>query len=242
MKSLVWGHRGYSGIAPENTLPSFQLAAEKGADGVELDVQLTKDGELVVCHDEKIDRTSNGAGWVKDYTLAELRQFDFCNGMLQYEGTKIPTMEEVFECLKTTGLTINIELKTGVFDYDGIEEKLVKLTHDEGFEKRVIYSSFNHYSIQKLKSIDSEAKTGFLYSDGPIDMTGYARKYGVEALHPAFYNLRFPGFVEACRDSGLDLNVWTVNNDAYIRKCVELGIHGIITNYVEKARKLVDTE
>ena len=77
---LIWAHRGASGYAPENTLPAFKLAADMGADGVELDVQLTKDNVIVVCHDEKIDRTSNGAGFIRDYTLEELRKYDSNNG------------------------------------------------------------------------------------------------------------------------------------------------------------------
>ena len=115
---LVWGHRGASGYAPENTLPAFKMAADMGADGVELDIQLTSDGEIVVCHDETIDRTSNGAGWLKDFTFKELRRLDFSNGNAAYEGVKIPTMEEVFDLLQPTGLVINIELKTGIIFYD----------------------------------------------------------------------------------------------------------------------------
>ena len=87
---LIWGHRGASGHAPENTLPAFQMAADMGADGVELDVQLTRDGVLAVCHDETIDRTSSGAGWLKDFTFDELRSLDFSNGNAAYEGVKIP--------------------------------------------------------------------------------------------------------------------------------------------------------
>ena len=96
---LIWAHRGASGYAPENTLPAFKMAADMGADGVELDVQLTKDDVIVVCHDERIDRTSNGAGRIQDYTLEELRKYDFCNGNKAFEGTTIPTMEEVFDLL-----------------------------------------------------------------------------------------------------------------------------------------------
>ena len=90
---LIWGHRGASGHAPENTLPAFKMAADMGADGVELDIQMTRDGEIVVCHDETIDRTSSGKGWLKDFTFDELRRLDFSNGNSAYEGVKIPTME-----------------------------------------------------------------------------------------------------------------------------------------------------
>ena len=125
---LIWGHRGASGYAPENTLDSFAKAVELHADGIELDIQLTKDGQIVVCHDEFIDRTSTGKGFLKDYTLEELRQFDFGKVIPGYGHADIPLMSEVFELIRPTDLTINIELKTGVFDYEGIEEKILAMT------------------------------------------------------------------------------------------------------------------
>lgn len=237
-KPLVWAHRGASGYAPENTLPAFKMAADMKADGVELDVQLTKDGVIVVCHDEKIDRTSNGAGFIRDYTLEELKKYDFCNGNIAYEETQIPTMEEVFDLLKPTGLTINIELKTGEYFYPGLEEKIVELTKEKGWNDRVIYSSFNHYSILKIKELDPEAKTGFLYADGTLNMPGYAAEKQVNALHPAFYNLQYPGFMEDCAMYDIDVNVWTVNSEKDMLRCRELLVNAVITNYPDKAIKL----
>ena len=236
---LIWAHRGASGHAPENTLPAFRLAAEMGADGVELDVQLTKDKEIVVCHDEKVDRTSNGAGWIRDLTLAELRSLDFSNGNLAFEGTAIPTLEEVFDLLRDTSLTINIELKTGIVFYE-MEEQLLTLTKNAGFADRVIYSSFNHYSVQKIRALDPAAKTGILYADGPVDVVSYGKKLQADALHPALYNLQFPGFMEAANDAGLMVNVWTVNEKAYLLMCKELGVHAVITNYPEKAKQIFE--
>ena len=237
---LVWAHRGASGYAPENTLPAFKMAADMGADGVELDVQLTKDDVIVVCHDEKIDRTSNGAGFIRDYTYEELLKFDFCNGNLAFEGTRIPTMEEVFDLLAPTGLTINIELKTGEIFYPDLEEKIIALTKKKGFSGRVIYSSFNHYSVMKIKDLDPDAKVGFLYQDGTLNMPGYAAENGVNALHPAFYNLQYEGFIDDCNMFDIDVNVWTVNSEADLLKCKEMGVNAIITNYPEKAKKLYD--
>ena len=109
---LVWAHRGASGVMPENTLPAFEKAVELGADGVELDIQMTADGEIVVIHDEMVDRTSDGKGWVKDYTLEQLQKLDVSYGHKELGHVSIPTMREVFELLKPTDLTINIELKT----------------------------------------------------------------------------------------------------------------------------------
>ena len=235
---LIWGHRGASGHAPENTLPAFKMAADMGADGVELDIQQTKDGVIVVCHDETIDRTSSGADWLKDFTFEELRRLDFSNGNAAYEDVKIPTMEEVFYLLAPTGLTINIELKTGIIFYENIEEKILDLTKKMGWEDRVIYSSFNHYSVRKIKELDPGAKVGLLYGDGPIDMPGYGRRLGADALHPAFYNLQYPDYMEDCRRYGLDVNVWTVNSTADLMQCREYGVNAVITNYPDKALKL----
>ena len=239
---LVWAHRGASGIMPENTLASFQKAAELGADGVELDIQLTKDGELVVIHDETVDRTTDGKGWVKDYTFEEIRKLNACNTFHDAGTFQIPTMKEVFELLKPTGLTINIELKTGIIDYSGIEEKIVALTHEEGFEDRVIYSSFNHYSIMKIQKLDPKAITAFLYSDGPLDMPEYGKEHHVNALHPALYNLRMPDFMKKCHEYGLDVNVWTVNTEEYAKLCIQAGVNAIITNYPDMVQKVIREE
>ena len=239
MHTQIWAHRGASGYMPENTIPSFQKAVDLEADGVELDIQLTKDGEIVVCHDEEIDRTSNQKGWLKDYTLEQLRQMDFSYGHTELGVVKIPTMQEVFELLKPTNLIINIELKTGIFDYTGIEEKIVELTHAEGFEDRVIYSSFNHYSILKIQKLDPKAKTAFLYCDGTIDMPEYGKKYHVDALHPAAYNLRFPDFSKKCKEFGLDVNVWTVNTVEIAKACLQYGVNALITNYPDTMKQVV---
>ena len=238
-RPLVWAHRGASGYAPENTLPAFQKAFQMGADGIELDVQMTKDGELVVCHDETIGRTSNGSGWIKDKTLAELKALDFSCGQKDFAGVTIPTMREVFELLAPTDMIINIELKTGIVFYLGMAKKLLELTSECGFSDRVIYSSFNHYTIKHIREIAPEAKLGFLYADGTIDMPSYAIKHGVQALHPALYNIQFPGFIEECRQRGLAVNVWTVNEEEHLGLCCKAGVDAIITNYPDKAFEII---
>ena len=150
-RTLVWGHRGASGYAPENTMAAFEKAVELGADGIELDVQLTKDGELVVIHDETIDRVSDGSGWVKDYTYAKLIKHNFNRTHPEYKHAQIPTLEEVYALIKPTDLTINVEIKTGVVFYPEIEARVLDLTERMGLMERVIFSSFNHYTIQKIK-------------------------------------------------------------------------------------------
>ena len=114
------------------------------------------------------------------------------------------------------------------------------MTRAFGMEDRVIYSSFNHASVMHMREINPKAATGFLYADGTLDMPAYAVAHGVNALHPAMYNLQYPGFMEQCSEKGLDVNVWTVNTEADIRECVERGVHAVITNYPDKARRIIE--
>lgn len=237
---VVWAHRGASGYLPENTLPAFQNAVEMGVYGIELDIHKTKDGQLVVIHDEKIDRTSNGNGYVRDYTLEELRRYNYNATMPEAcPHADIPTMREVFELIKPTNLHINIEIKNGVYFYEDIEKDIIAMTKEFDMEDRVIYSSFNHYSIMKVKELDPEAHTGFLYMDGTLDMPEYGRDHGVEALHPALYNVQYPNYVERCHEYGLKINSWTINSKQYMKMACEMGIDGIITNYPDTALEIV---
>lgn len=235
MKTKVWAHRGASAYAPENTLEAFLLAAEQGADGVELDVQLTKDGEMVVVHDEEIDRVSDGSGFVKDYTLAELKILNFNKTHPEYQDVKIPTLREVYEALKPTGMTINVELKTGIFWYKDLEKKVLELTKEMEMEDRVIYSSFNHYSIAKILELDPKASTGILYADIIYDVMNYAKKIGTGALHPATFHVQMADFLQQYVESDLAVHVWTVNDKAEIERLMEAGVDAVITNYPDVA-------
>lgn len=236
----VFAHRGASGYAPENTLEAFALAGEQGAQGIELDVQLTKDGEVVVIHDETIDRVSTGKGAVRDYTLEELRRFSFHNHKKEYEGVQIPTLREVLEQVKPGGMEVNIELKTGIYWYPGLEEKTVELVKAAGMENRVIYSSFNHYSVQKILELDGEAETAYLYSDVLLNVENYAKNTGVCGLHPAVYHLKMADFLESYRRSGLKVRVWTVNDEADMRQFIEKDLEAVITNYPDRALRVRD--
>lgn len=238
--TLVWAHRGASHYAPENTLPSFEKAVEMKADGVELDVQLTRDGEVVVVHDESLERVSNGTGYVKDHTFAELRALNFNRVHPEYEKAQIPTLEEVYELLKPSGLTVNVEFKTGIFWYKGIEEKVLDLTARMGMEDRVIYSSFNHFTLRHLRRGKPDAVTGLLYSDDWIGVAPYARDVaGVDALHPALYHLQDADYVKTAHEYGLETHVWTVNDEDYMRMCCQMGVEAIITNKPDVCRRIV---
>ena len=159
----VFGHRGYSGMYPENTMLSFQKAADTGCYGIELDVQLTKDDQLVVIHDETIDRTTDGTGAVIDYTFEELRRFDASAIKGGTHGFQpIPSFEEYCEWVKDRDLVTNIEIKSGVYYYEDIEEKTVEMVRRFGLTDRVLFSSFNHASLFRLQQLAPEIPRGAL--------------------------------------------------------------------------------
>lgn len=182
----IWAHRGCSQMYPENTLLAFEKAAEiEGLTGIELDIQLTKDGQLVVIHDERVDRTTKGIGYVRDYTLAGLKklQIDADNDI--YE--QIPTMEEVLDLLNErmcSGLKLNIELKNGRIAYEGMEEKIIELIHKRNLQERVVYSSFSALSLEKIRRLDADTEIGILdtkVSDCLFKLKGGC---GANVLHP----------------------------------------------------------
>ena len=240
-KTLVWAHRGASAYAPENTLEAFAKAVEQQADGIELDVQRTRDGRLVVIHDETVDRVSRATGWVKDFTYEKLKKINVNLRFPQQGAQYVPTLEEVYELIRPTGLTVNVELKTGVVFYPEIEEQVLEVTKQMGMQERVIYSSFNHYSVRKIRRLTPQAVTGMLYQDGMIGAARYASEVvQADALHPAIYHVQYPDFFEECRKNGLKVHVWTVNEEPYMRLLCENHVDAMITNDPKLARKVAD--
>ncbi|MBR0136398.1 MAG: glycerophosphodiester phosphodiesterase, partial [Clostridia bacterium] len=142
MKTRILGHRGAAAYAPENTMPAFEMALEQGADGLELDVHLSKDGELVIMHDERVDRTTNAHGFIKDFTLEELKALDASYGKEGFANAVVPTLREVYELVRGTDKMINVEIKTDIIDYPGIVDKVLKMEDEMGMNGRIIYSSF----------------------------------------------------------------------------------------------------
>ncbi len=228
-QTKIFAHRGASQYAPENTLPAFALAIQQGADGIELDVHLSKDGELVVIHDELLDRTTNGTGPVQAHTLEELRTLCADNHMPGFEDVRIPTLREVLELMKPTSMLVNIELKTSILWYKGIEEKTLNLVKEMGMEQQVIYSSFNHYSIERIQALDPAAQTAYLFADIICDVEKYAAQHGVQALHPGVWNVKMEDFLRVYLNSGLAVRVWTVNDEPDLRWLMQSGAD-VITN------------
>jgi glycerophosphoryl diester phosphodiesterase len=232
--SFIYAHRGASGHAPENTLEAFALAVSMGADGVELDVHISADGELIVIHDEKVDRTTNGTGYVKDMTLQQLKALDASNGKEGYQGAKIPTLAEVYDLLRDTGLHVNVEIKTDQIMYPDIEKKCLEMEREKGMEGRVIYSSFNHYTIANLLRLNPNAKTGLLYMSGLYQPWTYAKSVGATHIHPFFPSIFLPDLPQGCAENGVGINLWTVNDPKVMALCVQCGA-GIITDYPDVA-------
>lgn len=232
----IFAHRGASGYAPENTLEAFALAIRQGADGIELDVQLSSDGVPVVIHDETVDRVTDKTGYVKDYTLQELKELTVLrNKFPAYSQSKIPTLKEVLEAVKPSGIQVNIELKTGIYWYPDIEKKVAAIVEETGMKDRIVYSSFNHYSVQRLKEIVPDAETAYLYSDVILNVEEYAKDTKVDGLHPAVYHVKMADFLEEYKKSGLKVRVWTVNEEADMKELIEAGITAVITNYPDVA-------
>lgn len=233
----IFAHRGYSGKYPENTMIAFKKALECGVDGIELDVQLTKDGEVVIIHDETIDRTTTGKGFVVDYTYEELEKFDASFKFKDLGFNKIPTLREYFQLVKDYDIVTNVELKTGINEYLGIEEKVWELIKEYNLEEKVIISSFNHFSVMRMKKIAPQLKYGFLSEDWIIDAGKYTHSHGVQCYHPRFNNL-VPDVIKELKKYNLEINTWTVNLEEDMRYLYSNNIDVIITNYPELAQEI----
>ena len=233
-KTYVWAHRGASGHAPENTLEAFELAAKMGADGVELDVHFTKDGEIVVCHDEKIDRVSNGQGSIPTYTYAELLNLDFGYKFYgEVRGIKIPTLAQVYELLKDTDLAINIEIKSAD---PSMPAKCIELAKSFGMLDRTIISYFNHFQLVRSREADPSVMIAPLYSFNMVRAWDYCGFLQANAVHPHFnQTIMDNSYVENCHNKNIRVHVWTTNSEADITNMIEAGVDAVITNYPDLA-------
>ncbi len=238
--TLNFGHRGFSGNYPENTLLSFDKAVQAGCDGIELDVHLTKDGEVVIIHDELIDRTCDGTGKVCDYTLEELKKFDASFKFRgQCEHTTIPTLREYFDLIKNTDIITNIELKTGINTYPGIEGKTLAIIDEYNLRDRIIISSFNHYSVLCMMTLAPDMEYGLLSESWIVAFAEYTKKLGCQYVHPIFCEVT-DMFAHETTQAGIGINTWTVNEESDIRDMIQKGCHAIIGNYPDRARRIIE--
>ena len=237
MHSLNIAHRGASSLAPENTMTAFRKAAALGVDGLELDVHFSKDGKLVVIHDELLNRTTNGKGLVKDHTLAELKELDAGSWFSpEFAKEPIPTLEEVLT--EFQGMHINIEIKSGVILYPGIEKAVLDLVSKYKMEEKILLSSFNHYSLIECKNINPEVPTGILYMAGLYEPWNYAKKLGCYSIHPFFYGVQ-PEIIKGCKENGLAIYAWPVDEPKYMAALNKGGVEAIITNRPQDLKELL---
>ncbi|PKR86017.1 glycerophosphodiester phosphodiesterase [Heyndrickxia camelliae] len=239
--TLIFAHRGAAGTYPENTMDAFIAAEKCGADGIELDVQLSKDGEIVVIHDETVNRTTNGKGFVKDFNIKDLQKL---NASYHSKSVKtffkvphIPSLREVFDWMKTNDLLCNIEFKTGKIEYPYIEEKVIQLIREYGFEERIIISSFNHYSIIHCYRLAPEIEIAPLYSDGLFMPWVYAASIHAKGIHPN-YKIAPDDIINSAMEYGIQVRPYTVNKEKDIKRLLALSCSAIITDFPKEAVEL----
>ena len=238
MSTRIFAHRGASGTAPENTLEAFDLAARMGARGVELDVHICRSGELVVAHDETVDRVSNGTGRIADLSLSELKSLDFSRTHPEYRNARLPLLSEVFQLLRPAGLEINIELKNSIIDYPDLERKVLEEAAREFDLSRVIFSSFNHHSMLRMKMLAPSVPCGLLYEAALVRPWEYAEKLGMDAIHPHYSEVLLSSDeCAAAHDAGIRVNTWTVNTPEDQDAVLKAGVDILITNFPAQALK-----
>ena len=238
--TINYAHRGASAYFPENTMLSFGKALEMGCTGIETDVQLTKDGVLVLIHDEMVNRTTNGQGFVKDYSYIELSRLDAGSWMgEEFAGINIPTVEELIYLTSDKDIILNFEIKSGIVIYEDIEQKLIDLIYKHKIKHKVIISSFNHYSIAKCNKISKEINTGILYMEGLYKPHNYAKTVGATAIHPYLHALN-EDVVKEVKKHKTQINVFTVDDEEHMKSFLRLKVDGIITNYPDKLHKIME--
>lgn len=242
MKTKIFGHRGFSGKFPENTMLAFEESIQAGAHGLEIDVQLSRDNHLVVFHDESLQRVTGIIGYLKDYSLNELQEMDVGSHFHpSFKGLKMPSLKEVLILAKERNLWLNIELKNGILPCPGLEEQVVKEVEEIGLKENVILSSFNHYSLLTIKNLDPTFKTGILYFARMVRPSDYALSLGASALNPYYLGVD-KQLIEEAKKSGLAIYTYTVNQIEDMRRLVHLGVHSIITDHPDKLASVLFEE
>ena len=237
-RPIIFAHRGASGDAPENTLAAFKLGLEQGCDGFELDVHLSQDGGIVVIHDGTIDRTTDGTGVVHEMTVDQLKSYDAGSWFDdKYKGEQIPLLEEVFD-LAPEHITINVEIK-GSYNQK-LEPALVELLKRKNRLDSVVVSSFDWKCLQFIKELEPRIKIGLLYNIRLAHHEKLPAAAGVEvfSLHPQDALFESKDMIRVHAE-GYAVYGWTINNEAKMKRALENGMDGIITNYPGVLRSIL---
>lgn len=211
---IVTSHRGAGFLEPENTLRAIRRAIDLGADQVEIDVHLTKDGSLVLMHDETVDRTTNGQGKVSELTFSEIRQLD------AGQGEQIPTLEEVL-ALTDGKITPQIELKG-----PGVAAAVINTLHTLQSTNKVILTSFLHQQLSEARRLDPDIHTGALWGRLPDNVVSQAKHLGVQALH-LWHQFITPQIVADAHTRGLLVRAWNANKEEEMQRLIDLGVDAI---------------
>ncbi|MCC6166399.1 MAG: glycerophosphodiester phosphodiesterase [Caldilineaceae bacterium] len=228
----IFAHRGAKRAAPENTLPAFQTALDMGVDGIELDVQCSKDGILVIMHNYTVDATTNGVGKVSDFTAAELAQLDAGSYFgLEFSGVGVPTLDHVFD-LVGNRCQVNVEVKSNDPSGGPEVDAVVETIGRRNLYDQVIVSSFNPISLIKLRWMDNRVRLGLLYGE---ELPLYLRDAWMtpilqpEALHP-HHTLVNADLVAWAKSISCAVNTWTVNDVEEARRLAALGVDTLISD------------
>jgi glycerophosphoryl diester phosphodiesterase len=236
----IFAHRGASSYAPENTLAAFELAVQQKADAIELDAKLTADGQVVVIHDQTVDRTTNGSGWVRRMTLEQLRQLDAGSHFAPaFHGERVPTLEEVFEVVGEK-IFINIELTNYASMADSLPEKVADLVRRHQLVERVMFSSFNPLALLRVRWRLPGPPVGLLAQPGRPGVwarTRIGRIIGYNSINPEKSDVD-SHFVENAHKHGKRVLVYTVNQAEEIQRLFQLHVDGIFTDDPVLARQL----
>jgi glycerophosphoryl diester phosphodiesterase len=229
----VIAHRGASGQRPENTLPAYELAVAQRADMIEIDLHRTRDGAIVITHDEELAGIG-GRGEIGDVTLAEVRALD------AGQGERVPTLDEVLDGFGPR-IPFNLELKRGTqADYPGLEQATLEAVNQRALLPRMLFSSFFDPVLARLRTLSPEARIALLISRKfPQRAVERAKALGAEALNPED-SLVTADLIREAHDAGLAVYVFTVDEPAGLRRMLDLGVDGIFTNFPERLRAIVD--
>lgn len=234
-RTLLGGHRGNPHEYPENTLASFRSAIELGVDVIECDVHLSDDRQLAVIHDHLIDRTTNGSGLVRDYTLAELKGFDAGTWKhAQFAGETIPSLAEVLALAKGK-VGIAIEIKNLPLPYEGIEERVVQVVREAGMIHDVIVIAFDHRSVRRVRELESQIMTGVLEASRPVDPLRVMTDAGAEVWGPHWAAID-PATAHELHAAGKLIGVWTVDDPFALAWSRALPANAIYTNKPSEIR------
>lgn len=238
MRTQVIGHRGAAAYYPENTMASFEAAIKMGVDAIELDVHRSADGKIVVLHDETLERTTNGRGYVHQMTYKQLQTLDAGTLHPGHSNMRIPLLEDVLMLAKDSDVWTNIEIKAGSVPYPNMEKSLAEIVHMCGMQKRILFSSFNHYALLKIRQVWPEAPVAVLHVSALVDAWEYAGKLGAKAVHPLYAVTRIPGWVKACQNAGIAVNAWTVDDEAVMGELMRLPVDGLVSNRPDVALRV----